>query len=67
MLHWRFKILRRKNQIARIPNYLERDTRYTEPGVKAQERKRSRREHRVTISHVIHYNFGHRYAHTAID
>ncbi len=38
-----------------------------EPGEEAQERQLSRKGRRVTVNHVIHYNFSHRHAVAALD
>jgi hypothetical protein len=48
---------------ATIPNYLERELRYMDAGERGPKRQRwATRGYRVTNSHVIHNNFGHRYA-----
>jgi len=67
MLHVRLWILRCKARITRISNYLEPDPRYMEAGEKAWQRQLGRKGRRVTVSHVIHHNFSHRYAIAALD
>src|SRR5712675_21776 len=52
---------------ATIPNYLERELRYMDAGERGPKRQRwATRGYRVTNSHVIHHNFGHRYAQPAL-
>src|SRR5476651_890743 len=52
---------------ATISNYLERELRYMDAGERGPKApKLGHRGRRVTNSHVIHYDFGHRYAHTAL-
>ena len=52
-----------KANYATIANYLERELRYMDAGERGPKRQRwVTRGYRVTNSHVIHNNFGHRYA-----
>jgi hypothetical protein len=52
---------------ATIANYLESELRYMDAGERGSKAlKLGPQGDRVTNSHVIHYDFGHRYALTAL-
>jgi hypothetical protein len=61
------RIMAKKANCATIANYLERELRYMDAGERGPKApKLGHRGHRVTNSHVIHHDFGHRHAGTAL-